>query len=155
MYNKIFLKKTLIEFGSSHLYAYFGTFCIQISQSFDVQWYFKLLEEFEIYVIFLRKHWFYHFQTFFKDSLCLLKLTWPRAHLYIILHQCIQSFQTIFCFLSNTLITLIPMGIFNEVQSSCQVWKVRTVLSAVRRRSNSSFITLIGEHMMCIFQEES
>ena len=27
MYSKIFLKKTLIENGSSHLYASFGTFC--------------------------------------------------------------------------------------------------------------------------------
>ena len=32
LYNKPFLKKTLIEFCSPHLYASFGTFCVQIGQ---------------------------------------------------------------------------------------------------------------------------
>ena len=37
MNNKIFLKKTLTEFGSSHLYASFGTFCVQIGQLLKAQ----------------------------------------------------------------------------------------------------------------------
>ena len=41
MYNKIFLKKTLIEFCSLHLYASFGTFCVQIVQFFEAQWVFE------------------------------------------------------------------------------------------------------------------
>ena len=69
------LKKTLISVGSSHLYASFDTFCVQISQLFEAQWDFQLSEEFKIDVIFLRKQWFYRFQTIFKDSLCLQKLT--------------------------------------------------------------------------------
>ena len=48
------------------------TSCIKTSYT---QWDFKLSEEFEIDVIFLRKQRFYRFQTFFKDSLCLQKLT--------------------------------------------------------------------------------
>ena len=58
MCNKIFLKKTHIEVGSSHLYASFGTFCVQICHLFEAQWDFKLSEEFEIDVIFLRKQRF-------------------------------------------------------------------------------------------------
>ena len=64
-------KKTLTENGSSHSYASFGTFCVQIGQLFEAQADFKLLEEIKI---FLRKQWFCRFQTFFKDSLCLQKL---------------------------------------------------------------------------------
>jgi len=68
-------EKTPIENGSSHLYASFGTFCVQTTQLFEAQRDFKLSEEFEIDVIFLRKQRFYRFQTFFKVSLCLEKLT--------------------------------------------------------------------------------
>ena len=79
---------------SPHFYASFGTFCVQNGQLFVAQWvfevclkidyrifskisgaYFKLSEEFEIDVIFLWKQRFDRFQTFFKDSLCLQKLT--------------------------------------------------------------------------------
>ena len=38
----------LIEVGSSHLCASFGTFCVQIGQLVEAEWDFKLLEEFEI-----------------------------------------------------------------------------------------------------------
>ena len=41
MYNKILLKKTLREVGSSHLYASFGTFWVQIGQLFEAQWVFE------------------------------------------------------------------------------------------------------------------
>ena len=34
-------EKTLIEIGSSHLYASFGTFCVQIGQFFEAQWVFE------------------------------------------------------------------------------------------------------------------
>ena len=74
MYNKIFLKKTLINVGSSRLWL-FDTFCVQIGHFFEAQWDFKLSEEFEIDVIFLRKQRFYRFQTFFKDSQCRDELT--------------------------------------------------------------------------------
>ena len=37
MYNKIYLKKNLIEVGSSHLYASFGTFCVEICLLFEAQ----------------------------------------------------------------------------------------------------------------------
>ena len=40
-------KKPLIEIGSSHLYASFGTFCVQNSQLFEAQWDFKLSEKIE------------------------------------------------------------------------------------------------------------
>ena len=40
-------------------------------QLFEAQWDFKLSEDFEIDVIFIRKLQFFRFQTFFKDSLCL------------------------------------------------------------------------------------
>ena len=65
----------LTKDSSSHLYASFGTFWVQIGQLFEVQWDFKLWEEFEIDVIFLWKQRFDRFQTFFKDSLWLQKLT--------------------------------------------------------------------------------
>ena len=67
--------KTLIEFVSLHIYASFGTFCVQIGQFFEAQWDFKLSEEFDIEIIFLRKKRCYRFQTFFKGWLCLEKLT--------------------------------------------------------------------------------
>ena len=35
MFNKIFLKKSDIEVGTSHIYASFGTFCNQIGQLFE------------------------------------------------------------------------------------------------------------------------
>ena len=38
--------KTLIEVCSLHLYASFGTFCVQIGQLFAPQWVFKHSEEF-------------------------------------------------------------------------------------------------------------
>ena len=38
--------KTLVEACSLHLYASFGTFCIQIGQLFAPQWVFKHTEEF-------------------------------------------------------------------------------------------------------------
>ena len=41
IYNKIFLKKTLVEVCSPHLYASFGTFCAQIGQLFEAQWIFQ------------------------------------------------------------------------------------------------------------------
>ena len=75
MYNSIFLKKTLVEVCIPHLYASFGTFCVQIGQLFKTQCDFKLSEEFEIDLIFLRKQQFYHFHTSFTDSLCLELLT--------------------------------------------------------------------------------
>ena len=34
--------KSLIEVGNTHLYASFGTFCVQIGQLFESQWDFKL-----------------------------------------------------------------------------------------------------------------
>ena len=64
-----FFEKTLNELGSSHLYASFSTFCVQIGQLFEAQW------ELKIDVILLRKRRFYRFQTFFKDSLCFEYLT--------------------------------------------------------------------------------
>ena len=60
---------------SSHIYASFDIICFQICQSFEAQWDFKLWEEFEKDLIFVRKQRFYRFQTFYKDSLCLQKLT--------------------------------------------------------------------------------
>ena len=70
-FQQIIFEITFIEVGSSHLYASFGTFWVQIGQLVEAQWDFKLSEEFEIDVIFLRKQRFYRFHTFFKDSLCL------------------------------------------------------------------------------------
>ena len=35
------IEKTLIEVGSSHTYASFGTFCVQIGQLFAAQWVFE------------------------------------------------------------------------------------------------------------------
>ena len=66
-------EKNVIEVHSSHIYAYFGTFYVQISQFFEAQWDFKLSEEFEIDDIFLRKQRFDSFQTFYND-----RLTVPR-----------------------------------------------------------------------------
>ena len=66
---KIHMKKLLL--GAFNIY----TFCVQIGQLFEAEWDFKLSEEFEIDVIFLWKQPFYRFQAFFKDSLCLQKLT--------------------------------------------------------------------------------
>ena len=65
------------EVDSSHLYASFGTFCVQIVQLFEAQWDFKLSEEFEIYALFIRKQRFYHFKTFFKDLLYCASKNWP------------------------------------------------------------------------------
>ena len=52
-------EKNLIEVGSSHLYASFGTFQVQIDQLVEAQLDFKLSEVFEIDVNFLRKQRFY------------------------------------------------------------------------------------------------
>ena len=46
MHNKVFIGKTLIEVCSLHLYASFGTFCIQIGQLFAPLLFFKHSEEF-------------------------------------------------------------------------------------------------------------
>ena len=35
-------EKTLLEVCSPHLYASFGTFCVQIGQSFEAQWVFEV-----------------------------------------------------------------------------------------------------------------
>ena len=42
IYSKVFLKKTLIEVCSPYLWASFGTFCVQIGQSFEAQWVFEV-----------------------------------------------------------------------------------------------------------------
>ena len=42
-----YIWKTLIEVGSPHLYACFGTFCVQIGQLFVAQWVLKHSEEFQ------------------------------------------------------------------------------------------------------------
>ena len=34
-------EKTLIKVGSAHIYVYFGTFCVQIVQFFEAQWFFE------------------------------------------------------------------------------------------------------------------
>ena len=39
-------EKTLIEVCRTHLYASFGTFCVQIGQLFEAHWVFKQSEEF-------------------------------------------------------------------------------------------------------------
>ena len=75
MYKKIFLKKTLVEVGSSHLYVSFGTFCVHIGHLVEAQYEFKLSEELKMDVIFFPKQRFYRFHTIFKDLLCLEKLT--------------------------------------------------------------------------------
>ena len=61
MYNKLFLKKGLIEVGSSHYYASFGIACVQTVKLFEAQWDFELSEEFGIDDIFLRFTVFEHF----------------------------------------------------------------------------------------------
>ena len=55
-----------IEVGSSHLYASFGTFCVEIGLLFEAQWDFELSEVFEIDVIFLHKQRFYRFLNIFQ-----------------------------------------------------------------------------------------
>ena len=67
---KYFLKDSY-KICSLNLYASFDTFCFQIGQLFEAQWDFKLSEEFEIDVIFLRKQRFVDVQEFFKGSLWL------------------------------------------------------------------------------------
>ena len=62
---KNIFEKTLIKAGSSHLYASFGTFWVQIGQLVEAQWDFKLTEEFEIDVIFLLGS-----RTFFNETRC-------------------------------------------------------------------------------------
>ena len=47
----IFEKNLKID-GSSHFYASFGVFCVQISLLFEAQWDFKHSEEIEIDMIF-------------------------------------------------------------------------------------------------------
>ena len=51
IYNKIFLKKAILEVGSSHLYASFGTFCIQIGQLLKTQGVFEVFENRQMAVI--------------------------------------------------------------------------------------------------------
>ena len=67
-FQQIIFEITFIEVGSSHLYASFGTFWVQIDQSFEAQENFKLSEEFKIDDIVLRKQRFGRFQTYFKHS---------------------------------------------------------------------------------------
>ena len=64
-------EKTIVEVDSLHIYASFGTFNVQIGQLSEAQWDFKLSEKFEIDDIFLLKHIFNYFPTFFRDSLYL------------------------------------------------------------------------------------
>ena len=63
--------KILIEVGSLHLYASFGTFCVQIGQLFAPQRVFKHSEEFRNRRHFPSRQPIVDFQTYFKDSLCL------------------------------------------------------------------------------------
>ena len=55
MYIKIFLKKTLIEVCSPHLYSSFRTFCAKTGQTLASQWVFKHSEEFQNRRIFLQR----------------------------------------------------------------------------------------------------
>ena len=66
--------KTLIEVCSPHLYASYGTFCVQIGQLVTAQWVFEHLEEF--------RNW-RHFPS--KTAVCrflkvLQRLTVPRIY---------------------------------------------------------------------------
>ena len=63
--------KNLSEFGILHLYASFGTFCVEIGQLFEAQWVFEHSQEFETGNMFLQKQGFADFQAFFKSSLWL------------------------------------------------------------------------------------
>ena len=65
-------EKTLMEAGSSHFYASFGTFCVQIGQFFVPQWVFKHSEEFRN-----RRH-FPSKTTIYRCSSNLQKLTVTR-----------------------------------------------------------------------------
>ena len=65
-------EKTLIKIGSSHLYASFGEFCVQIGRLVGSQWDFKLSEYFETNAIFLQKQRFLPFSKIFQ------RLTVPR-----------------------------------------------------------------------------
>ena len=69
--NKMFWKN-LIEGCSSHLYASFGTFCVQIGQLFVAQWVFKQSEEFRN-----RRH-FPSMRAICRFSNILQRLTVPR-----------------------------------------------------------------------------
>ena len=60
--------KTIEEVCIPHLYASFGTFCVQIGQLLAARWVFK---HSEINYIFFRCQRFVDFQTYFKDSLWL------------------------------------------------------------------------------------
>ena len=66
---------TFIEVWRSHLHASFGTFCVQNGQLFESQRDFKLSKDFKIGLFFLKNQRFYSFQTFFKYSLWLQKIT--------------------------------------------------------------------------------
>ena len=63
MYKKNIFEKKLLEACSPHLYASFGTFCVQIVQLFAAQWVFQQSEEFEIDDILLWWQWLVDFQT--------------------------------------------------------------------------------------------
>ena len=65
-------EKTLIEGCSPHLYASFGTFCVQISQLFAAQWVFKQSEEFRN-----RRH-FPSMRAICRFSNILQRLTMPQ-----------------------------------------------------------------------------
>ena len=64
-------EKTLIEVGSSHLYASFDTFCVQIHQFLEVQWVLeKCLKS--VKSLFSKENYVDHeFFRKFKISLCL------------------------------------------------------------------------------------
>ena len=63
---QIIFEKDLIEVGSSHLYASFGTFCVQIGLSFESLWDLKLLSDLEIDLIFLKKTEILPFSNIFQ-----------------------------------------------------------------------------------------
>ena len=67
---------------SSHIYASFGRFCVQIGQLLEAQWNFKL---------FLWKQRFYRFQTFFKES------KGAKRSVKMWATNFYQSFSKIFC----------------------------------------------------------
>ena len=61
--------KTLIEVCSPHLYASFGTFCVQIGQLFEAQWVFKVFWKSTISCLRRKMSSISEFFRMFKDSL--------------------------------------------------------------------------------------
>ena len=75
MYNKIFFEKTLIEVVSSNIYTSFGTFCIQIGQSFETHWVFEECLNIDKLKVLKENVVVFELFEMFKDSLCLEYLT--------------------------------------------------------------------------------